>query len=607
MTYFDPGMAPAIITALILFTVLIVLVRANRAPDYAIWGGVSLLLVCPVPRDGGWQIGVIGTGDALAGLGNDGVVTIAALFLVAAGLRETGVMNWLVSRVFGTPSSLFSAQNRLLWPTAVLSAFLNNTPLVAMLLPVTQDWAKRHRLSLSMLLMPLSFASILGGACTLIGTSTNIIVNGWLIEETGHRGLGMFEITIVAAPIAVAGITFVIVFARMLLPRREPALRPTDDPREYVVEMIVDPNSELIGRSIEQAGLRGLPQLYLIEVDRDGEIIPAVSSNIELHANDRLVFAGVVDSIVDLQRFGGLRPATDQVFKLDESRHNRILVEAVVSDTCPLIGRTIKQGRFRTNYNAAVIAVARNGERLKMKIGDIRLRAGDTLLLEARRNFHEQQRNSRDFFLVSKIDSAAPVNNEKAPIALAILVGIVAVVTFGPISMLRASLFGGLLMVATGCCNASAARRAIDWEVLLVIAGAIALGRAMEVSGLAYELGHGVRRLFGSDPTLMLAAIFGLAMVLASTITAKAAAVLMLPIALAAANDLQVSYMPYVIAVMLASSTTLATPIGYPTNLMVYGPGGYRFSDYLRIGAPLSLIIWAMSVLLIPLAWPFAA
>ena len=242
----------------------------NRAPDFAIWGGVALLVVIPVvPPGNSLQIGIIGPSDALAGLANDGVVTIACLFIVAAGLRETGIMNWLVDHVFGKPKSLLSAQNRLLWPTALMSGFLNNTPLVAMLLPVTQEWAKRYNLSISMLLMPLSFASILGGACTLIGTSTNIIVNGWLIEETGHAGLGMFEIAIVAVPIAVVGIGFTILFSPLLLPERKPALQPTDDPREYVVEMIVDSDSDLIGLTIEKAGLRGLRQLYLVEIERE--------------------------------------------------------------------------------------------------------------------------------------------------------------------------------------------------------------------------------------------------------------------------------------------------------------------------------------------------
>ncbi|MFT4562172.1 MAG: di/tricarboxylate transporter [Gammaproteobacteria bacterium] len=598
-------MDPAVVTAIVLGLVITTLVWVHRAPDFTIWGGVALLSVAPVVHDGTYHIGVIVAKDALAGLANDGVVTIACLFIVAAGLRETGVMNWLVDRFFGKPKTLLSAQVRLLIPSAVLSGFLNNTPLVAMLLPITQDWAKRNSFSLSMLLMPLSFAAILGGACTLIGTSTNVIVNGWLIEEMGHPGLGMFEIFSVAAPIAVVGIACTIFFSHLFLPLRKPALQPTDDPREYVVEMIVDEDSELIGQTIESAGLRGLPQLYLIEIERDHELIAAVSGNIELHANDRLVFAGVVDSVVDLQRFNGLRPANEQIFKLDGSRSDRVLLEAVVSDSCPLIGSTIKEGRFRTNYSAAVLAVARNGERINKKIGDIDLRSGDTLLLEARPNFHEQQRNRRDFYLVSKVDGGFHFETQRAPAAVAIMVAVVASVTLGYLSMLQASLCGAIAMVAAGCCKATNARQAIDWEVLLVIGGAIALGRAMEVSGLAALIGHSVQTLFGTDPTVMLAAIFGLAMIFAATITAKAAAVLMLPIALAVATALNVSYMPYVIAVMLASSMTVATPIGYPTNLMVYGPGGYRFSDYLRVGAPLSLIIWVMAVLLIPLSWPF--
>ncbi|MDA0823227.1 MAG: SLC13 family permease [Proteobacteria bacterium] len=598
-------MDPAVLTAIVLVLVITALGWLHRAPDFTIWGGVALLCVVPVVHDGTYRIGVIVAKDALGGLANDGVVTIACMFIVAAGLRETGVMNWLADRFFGKPKSLVSAQVRLLIPTALLSGFLNNTPLVAMLMPITQDWAKRNNFSSSMLLMPLSFAAILGGACTLIGTSTNVIVNGWLIEEMGHPGLGMFEMTSVAAPIAIVGIACTIFFSHLLLPLRKPALQPTDDPREYVVEMIVDENSELIGQTVESAGLRGLPELYLIEIERDNELIAAVSSNIELHANDRLVFAGVVDSVVDLQRFNGLRPASDQVFKLDGSRSDRVLLEAVVSDSCPLVGATIKEGRFRTIYNAAVLAVARNGERINKKIGDIELRAGDTLLLEARANFHEQQRNRRDFYLVSKVDGGFHFATRRAPVAVAIMIAVVSSVTFGHLSMLQASLCGAIAMVASGCCKPTNARRAIDWEVLLVISGALALGRAMDVSGLAAQIGQSVQTIFGTNPTIMLAAIFALAMIFAGTITAKAAAVLMLPIALAVATALNVSYMPYVIAVMLASSTSVATPIGYPTNLMVYGPGGYRFSDYLRVGAPLSLIIWIMGVLLIPLAWPF--
>ena len=598
-------MTPLYVTAFVICLVLGAMTKINRATDFIIWTGVGILLVAPVKNGDTWSIGVLTASEALVGLSNEGVVTIAALFIVAAGLADTGAMNKFVRRLLGTGGSLAAAQNRLLWPTALLSGVMNNTPLVAMLLPLTHDWAKRNGISVSQLLMPLSFAAILGGACTLIGTSTNLIVNGWLIDEADNGGLGMFDIALVALPIAVIGITFVLLTSRVLLPNRKPALQVSDNAREYVVEMVIDERSALIGQSIEAAGLRGLSGLFVVEIEREGELLPAVSAAIRLQANDRLVFAGVLDSVIELQRFEGLRPATNQIFKLDDSRHNRILVEAVVSNSCPIIGRTIKEGQFRTIYNAAVIAVARNGERINKKIGDIQLSAGDTLLIEARRNFVDQQRNRRDFYLVSKIDDFQHPNASLAPVALGILLGIVVCASLSWLSMMQASLVGALLMVASGCCNASVARRTIDWEILLVIAGALALGKAMDKSGLAANLGHFVLTGVGNDPYTLLVSIIALSMVLAALITAKAAAVLMLPIALATASDAGVSYMPYVIGIMIAASTSVATPIGYPTNLMVYGPGGYRFSDYLRLGAPLSIIILILSAWLIPYFWPF--
>jgi len=234
------------------------MMKLNRATDFIIWAGVGLLLVVPVNDMGTWSIGVLTAKEALAGLSNEGVVTIAALFVVAAALAETGSMNWLVRKIMGQGGSLWKVQNRLLWPTALLSGFFNNTPLVAMLLPVTHDWAKRHNFSVSHLLMPLSFAAILGGSCTLIGTSTNLIVNGWLINETSHQGLGMFDIAKAALPIAVVGIVFVLLSSPWLLRARRPVLQVSNDAREYVVELVIDEKSSLAGTTIEDAGLRGI-------------------------------------------------------------------------------------------------------------------------------------------------------------------------------------------------------------------------------------------------------------------------------------------------------------------------------------------------------------
>jgi di/tricarboxylate transporter len=309
--------------------------------------------------------------------------------------------------------------------------------------------------------------------------------------------------------------------------------------------------------------------------------------------------------VVDLQRFRGLIPATDQVFKLKHPRAQRCLVEAVVSESAPLVGQTIRDGRFRTLYDAVVIAVARNGERLRGKIGDIVLRPGDTLLLEARPSFVEQQRNSRDFLLVSRIEDSTPPRHERAWVALAILGAMVTVVTFGWLSMLVAGMLAAGLMIMTGCCTAAVARRSVDWQVLLVIAAAFGLEQALWKSGAASIIAGTFLGAAGDNPHLALAVVYGVTLLLTELLTNNAAAALMFPIAVTTATGLGVHPMPFVIAVMVAASCGFATPIGYQTNLMVYGPGGYRFADYLRIGVPLDILIGLTAVLVIPLAWRF--
>jgi di/tricarboxylate transporter len=273
---------------------------------------------------------------------------------------------------------------------------------VAIFIPAVEDWAKRHRLAISRLMIPLSYASIAGGTCTLIGTSTNLVVDGLYTARTGESGFALFELAWVGLPVVAVVLIYLITAGNWLLPRRAAAVDSYEDVRQYTAEMLVPDKSPLVGRSVEEAGLRQLPGLFLVEIDREGQVIPAVSSEEVLQAGDRLVFAGILDSVVDLQRTRGLIPATNQVFKLSGPRQDRCFVEAVLSDKCPLVARTVREGRFRTRYNAVIIAITRHGERIRRKIGDIELQAGDTLLLECRRAFVEQQRNSRDFLLISR-------------------------------------------------------------------------------------------------------------------------------------------------------------------------------------------------------------
>lgn len=584
------------ITLGVLVVLLGLLICTRLAPHLVLLGGLTLL----------FTLGIVTEQDVLDGFANPGMITVAALFAVVSGLRETAAMHWVAEPLLGRPHSLGAAQVRIMGPVAVLSAFMNNTPLVAAMLPVLNDWARKQGISISKLLIPLSFASILGGACTLIGTSTILVVNGLILSELGaDKSLGMFDITAVTLPCAMVGLVFLLLCSSRLLPDRRPVISQQDDVRQYTVEMVVSDGSHLAGKSIEAAGLRHLPGLYLMEIERLGEVLPAVSSSVVLREQDRLVFVGIVESVVDLQKIRGLEPATNQVYKIDEPRPNRRLVEAVVSDTCPIIGQTIRRGQFRSRYHAAVIAVARNGQRLPGKVGDIVLQAGDTLLLEARASFADQQRNSRDFYLVSQIEDSAPPRHEKAPLALLLLGVMVLAVTLTSMSMLNAALIVTGLMIMTGCCTAAAALRSVDWQMLLIIAASLGIGRAMETSGAATWITTGLLSMAGSDSRLLLAVICGVTMLFTNIINAKAAAVLMFPIALHAASTLGIDPMPFAIAIMIGSTASFVTPIGYQTNLMVFGPGGYRFSDYVKLGLPISLLVWGTAVLLIPMFWEF--
>ena len=582
------------LTLAVLAVIIVGMTILRLAPDLVLLAGLTILLVA----------NVVSAEDALSGFSNKGLATVAVLFIVAEALNNTGSLIAIGQRLMGTATTTRRAQFRTMLPAAILSAFMNNTPVVAVLMPVIGDWGRKNRVSVSHLLMPLSFAAILGGLCTLIGTSTTMVINDELPEQ--YR-LGMWTIAWVGLPALFLGMIYIIACAKWLLPERRPAFTKLDDPREYTVEMLVEPESPLVGSSIEAAGLRQLPGMYLMEIDRRGHVMAAVSPETQLEANDRLIFVGVVESIVDLQKIPGLKPATDQLFKLNSDRNQRCLVEAVVSNSYPYLRTSIRESGFRSKYNAAVIAVARDGARLRRKIGDIALQPGDTLLLECHPSFINQQRNSRHFYLVSRVEDSTPIKLERAWLARIILIAMVISVSLSWLSMFKAALLAAGLMVLTRCLRASVARRSVDWSVIVVMAAGLGLGKAIQSSGTDSFIANGLIDLAGNNRYLILAVIYGLTMLLSNLITAKAAALLMLPIAMATGNELLINIMPFVICVIMGAAASFATPIGYQTNLMVYGPGGYRSSDYLRLGGPLSLIVMFTTIIVAPLVWQFDA
>jgi di/tricarboxylate transporter len=589
---------PPTLAVLCVLVTLGVLVRGRVASDLAMAGGIVLLLLA----------GVLEPKEAFAGLASPSIITIAALLVVSQGVIETGLVQWIGPALFGRGRSVAVAQLRVMAPVAALSAFINNTPLVAMSIPVVEDLARRTRIAPGKLFIPLAFAGTLGGVCTLIGTSTNLVVNEMWVAS-GQESFRLFDLAPVGIPVAVVGILYLVIAGRWLLPDsgREPLA--SADPRSYSVEMQVM-GAPIAGRTVEEASLRGLEGLYLTEIRRGDELIAPVEPSTRLAEGDVLVFIGDVRAVVSLQRMRGLGDATDQRSKLAHERFRRFLVEAVVSDSSPLLGRTIREARFRNTYDAVVIAVSRNGERLSnTKIGAITLRAGDVLLLETQESFLKAFGESRDFLLVRRIEDSAPIRHERAPIAALILAGVVLVAALEPFgyTMFHGALAGACLMIATRCCTGPQARKALNVRLLFVIAGSIALGAALAKTGVAAAIADGLLALSGGHPLATLAILWLATFLLTELLSNVTAAALMFPIAMGAAASAGLDPRAAALVTMVAASASFATPIGYQTNLMVQGPGGYRFADYLRIGLPLGLLVGATAVVAIWLAVPAAS
>ncbi|RLT19116.1 MAG: SLC13 family permease [Planctomycetota bacterium] len=584
---------------LTIFVTLLVLVALayEKPADMVFAGAIVFLSLC----------GVITAQEAFGGFVSQSLLMVAALFLVTAGLKETGIVDMIGARVLGPARTELAGLIMLSLFCVGTSAFLNNTPIVAMLIPVVMSWCRRQHVAPSKMLIPLSFMTILGGCCSRIGTSTNLVVDG-LMTKYGMAEMGFFEIASAGVPCAIIGLIYMLTIGRKLLPERKELLEQLGDSRrEYLVEMLVTPACRLIGQSIEAAGLRRLPGLFLIEVDRRGSIIAPVSPDTVLEANDRLVFTGIVETIVDLKKIPGLEPATESTDQSAQEERRRRLCEVVVSRSSPLVGQTVREAQFRSHYNAAIVAIHRNGARLTTKIGDVKLESGDTLLMQTGPNFVQAHRNNADFYLVSDVEGSQPMSHERWAVALLIFAVLLAVMSFGSgeLAMLGAFIAGGL-MIVTRCMSASDGRQAIDWQVLIAIGASFGLGAALEKSGAAMYLSTKLVALTQPyGPYATLAAIYFVTMVLNELITNNGAAVLAFPFCVKAAALSNCDARPFVMAVALAASFAFASPVGYQTHMMVFGPGGYRFNDFVKVGVPLNLLLWVSCVILIPIIWPF--
>ena len=581
------------LTLAVLGGMIAILARDVMAPSVAVIGAVVALLVS----------GVVTPAQAFGGLSNPAPITVAALYVVSRAVQKTRAIQPLVARLGGAGTNR-RALARLLVPTAGASAFLNNTPIVAMLVPQVTSWAERNGLSPSRYLMPLSFAAILGGTVTLIGTSTNLVVSG-LLTEAGQKPLSMFELTPVGLPIALLGLVSVLVLAPVLLPDRRPARADLNEGhREFVIRMIVVEGGPLAGHSVEEGRLRHLQGVFLIEIERQDEVIAPVTPETVLKGGDLLTFVGRADVVPDVQAMSGLLSSEQKhVAEFDTTRHT--FFEVVLGPTSPLVGQTLKDAGFRSRYQAAAVAIHRAGRRVHAKLGSVSLRVGDTLLLLSDLDFESRWRDRGHFLLVSRLGGATPAATKKAPIVGGVVAAVVLCASFGVLPILQAALLGAFALVLSGVLTPGEARNAVDLEVILVISGAFGLAAALQVSGLAELVAQIVVETFGEwGPRGALLGIVLTTVLLISIITNNAAAVLVFPIAMSTAADLSLDPRPFAIAVAMAASASFLTPVAYQTNIMVYGPGGYRFGDYTRLGLPLTAIVVAVTVLLVPVMWP---
>lgn len=549
-------------------------------------------------------LGLVPAERALAGFANSGVATIAVLFVVVAGVRHAGVLDVVGPWILGRRGSSTQARLRSVLPVAASSAFVNNTPVVALMIPAVTDWCRRHNIAPSRLLIPISYAAILGGTCTLIGTSTNLVVDGLLAAEGGER-LNLFTPVVVGLPITIAGLALLVLGGRWLLPDRQPALSSQDDARQFTVELVVPQGSPVAGQTIAEAGLRHLSDAYMVSIIREGEQLPVARPSDRVHADDRLVFAGSRQGVAEVASRKGLDLAHDHAFRSDHGTTRRVLVEAVIAHTSPLLGRTVNQAAFRTHYNAAVVAIARHGQRISGGIGDHQLQAGDIVLLETVPSFYEQFAHSSDFYLVGEPDHGQVRDHSRAPLAAIILIAMVVAAGTGLLPMLSAAVLAAAAMLLVGCCSMVQARQAVDVRLLVAIAAAFGVGASLQHTGAAAAVAEQVVSLAGGHPWWTLVAIYLTTVVVTELVTNNAAAVIVFPVALAAATALEVSMLPFALALMVAASASFITPVGYQTNLMVMAPGGYRYTDYLRSGIPVAIVVAVVALLVIPRAFPF--
>ncbi|GJQ64620.1 MAG: sodium:sulfate symporter [Melioribacteraceae bacterium] len=578
---------------LALFLILtLVLVKEWVFPEIALFSVLMLLVVGKV----------ITVEEALSGFANEAMLIIGLLFVIAGSFKSTGILDKIADLIFTEKKVKYpSTLVKLLFPLAGLSAFLNNTPIVAMIIPVVKKWAEKNEVSVSKFLIPISYATIFGGMCTLIGTSTNLIIHGLMIEN-GIPGFSFFELSIVGIPLTIVGIGYLILFGEKLLPDSKlTKAQIGESTREFVIELKVTDQFAGIGKSVEDAGLRHLTGLYLFQIERNGEILTPVGPDETIFLEDRLFFTGLPKTIIELQKTKGLELLKHSHFDLKYYDSDKIKsYEVVVSPGSKFLGKNPRELKFREKYGAVILAIHRNGERIKKKIGDIRLKAGDTLLLLAGKDFKSQWYNSEQFSLVSVTEQVPSKPRWHGYFSVLVFITLLVLATLGIIPLVSAVGISAVLLILTRSITGNNIIYSIDFKVLIVIASSFGIAIAMEKSGVGDFFANMIINFAGNFGTLaVMVSLFVLTVLYTNFITNNTAAVMMFPIAYSLSVKMGIGIHPLAVLIAIGASNSFATPISYQTNLMVYGPGGYRFKDYFRIGFPLQILLGVLSIAII--------
>ncbi len=551
--------------------------------------------------------GIVTAEEGISGFSNTATVTVGAMFILSAALFKTGVVNVMggwVTRMF--KYNFWVALAFTMVVAGGLSAFINNTPVVAIFIPIMLGVARTMNVSISRLLMPLSFAAMFGGTTTLIGTSTNILVST-LAERYGQPAFGMFEFAPLGLIFFGAGTVYMLALGVRLIPDRKPEQDLTEEfgMGEYMTEVILNADAKSVGQTIAHCSLAEDVGVNIIEIHRNGKPIRLPSLQTVLQAGDVLRVVGNVGKIKQLQDRQGitLKPQA-RLRNADLESEETMLLEAVLAPGSKLEGKTLKQIHFRDVYGATALAIRHRGTLMRENIGATRLTAGDALLIEARRDEVKRLRDDNAFVVVSEVDLPVFRKHKVVP-ALAIVVGVVATAALGILSIVVSAITGSVLLVLTGCITLEEAYDAIDWKVIFLLAGTLTLGVAMDKTGAALLISELLISTFGSlGPVAMVATFSLLSTLLTNTMSNNATAVLLAPIAIASAESLHVDARPFLMAVTFAASASFMTPVGYQTNAMIYSVGQYRFADFLRVGTPLNVLFVILASLFIPVFWP---